>query len=217
MGKIFFSPDFGSKNERFLRTLSQSGRELIETTERILLRLSDTETPQGVVAVASCRPVDLREVTLRDCPLVVICDGTQDPGNLGTIIRTSDAAGADAVILLSGTCDPFAPKVIRATAGSIFNLPVIRAKPDIAMEWLRGKSISLFVTETDASTIIYDADLRRPVAFVFGNEARGVSRGVKEQSDVILRIPLLGRAESLNVAAACAVCLYEAVRQRTAE
>lgn len=211
--RVFFTGDFRSRNERFLRRLSKKS-ELIESTGHILSKLSDTETPQGIIAISSYRPFDLEALPLKENPLIVVCDSIQDPGNLGTLIRVSDAAGADAVIILPGTCDPFMPKVIRSTAGSIFNMPLLFSGPDLLAEWLRGKGIGLFVTDVKAKKTIFEADLRKPSAIVFGNEASGVSEDLKVKADMLLNIPILGKAESLNVATSAAICLYEAVRQR---
>lgn len=213
--RVFFTESFKSKNEKFLRQLSGKAPDLIETTDDILSRLSDTETPQGIVAIASYKPFQFHELKLKTIPLIVVADGIQDPGNLGSIIRTSDAAGADAVIILQDTCDAFMPKVIRSTAGSIFNIPIVYSNGDDLIRWLKVKQISLFVTDITASETVYEADFKRPLAFVFGNEAHGASEGIKHKATAILNIPILGRAESLNVASSAAICLYEAVRQRT--
>lgn len=212
--RLFFTGNYKTKNEEFLREVSRKGIELIETTEQILSKISDTETPQGIAAIVSYKTQTLRELQLKNVPLIVVCDGIQDPGNLGTIIRTSDAAGADAVVILPGTCDAFATKAIRSTAGSIFNLHIICSESDILLKWLREKAIALFVTDINAPKTIYDVDLRRPLAFVFGNEAGGVSENLKKKGDMLLNIPIPGGAESLNVATSAAICLYEAVRQR---
>ncbi|MEJ2695301.1 MAG: RNA methyltransferase [Candidatus Sulfobium sp.] len=147
-------------------------------------------------------------------PMVVVLDGIKDPGNLGTIIRTSDAAGAHAVVLLPGTCDPFMPKPLRASAGSVFNIPVVETEIAPLMKWMKERSIKMTVTSPDATDILYDADLTYPGAFAFGNEAHGVSRELKEEADLTVKIPIYGGAESLNVASSAAICLYEAVRQR---
>jgi len=212
--KIFFTEAYRSGHEGFLGQLPEKAAELIETTEHILSKIADTETPQGIVAEASYKRHKLHELSLQRSPLIVVCDGIQDPGNLGTIIRTADAAGADAVVFLPGTCDPFMPKAVRASAGSIFNIPVLFSEPAALMEWLRKKSISLMVSDVHASPSIYDTDMRKPLAFVFGNEAFGVSEYLKGRSDMRVSIPIPGKAESLNVATSAAICLYEAVRQR---
>ena len=214
MGKVFFTEAFQSKNEAFIMQLSKKSSQLIETSDHVLSKLADTEAPQGIVAEVSHKSRRLRELPLPESPLIVVCDGVRDPGNLGAIIRTADAAGADAVLLLPGTCDPFLPKGIRATAGSIFNLPVLFSEPAALVEWLRRKSIGLVVSDVNASVGIFDADMKKPLAFVFGNEAAGVSEYLKGESDMSVRIPMPGKAESLNVAACAAICLYEAVRQR---
>ncbi len=146
--------------------------------------------------------------------LIVVIDGVQDPGNLGAIIRTSDAAAADAVILLPGTCDAFMQKTIRSTAGSIFNIPVIHADLQALLQWLRLNEIKLAVTSLDSARTVFEERLEGPLALVFGNEAHGVSKEIRSAADLLLKIPIYGHAESLNVASAAAVCLYEAVRQR---
>jgi TrmH family RNA methyltransferase len=214
ISRVFFTENYRSKNEDFLRHVSARASELIETTEQIISRISETDSPQGIAALMSYKTRALREISLASNPLIALCDGIQDPGNLGTIIRTADAAGADAVIILPGTCDPFMPKTIRATAGSIFNLPVLFAEPEELVGWLRKRSIGLVVADAHASRTVYDADFRKPLAFVFGNEAAGVSEHLRKNSDSLVSIPIRGKAESLNVAASAAICLFEAVRQR---
>lgn len=212
--RVFFTSAYRVRNERFLRRLSKRVPDLIETTAHILSKLTETETPQGIVAVAAYRLHKLNDLSLKANPLIVVCDGIQDPGNLGTIIRTSDAAQADAVITLRRTCDVFMPKVIRATAGSIFNIPVVPSDTDEVIEWLRRENLEILVADTRASSTIYEADLSRALAFVFGNEAEGASDKLKGAADMLLKIPIHGRAESLNVASSAAICLYEAIRQR---
>jgi len=214
--KVFFADSSHSKNAGLFKQLSDTDAELMETTEHVLAHLSDTETPQGIAAIAAFKPRELGELSLSVNPLVVICDGIQDPGNLGTVIRTADAAGADAVILLPGTCDPLLPKVIRATAGSVFTIPLVFVESRVLLQWLKEKAITLFVTDVNASRSIYETDLRNPLAFALGNEAKGVNESLRREGEVFVKIPILGRAESLNVATAAAICLYEAVRQRGA-
>ena len=214
ISRVFFTDAFRTKHEGFLTQLSRRSSELIETSEHVLSKIADTETPQGIIALASYRVRALAEVSLGRNALVVVCDGIRDPGNLGTIIRTADAAGADAVVLLPGTCDPFQAKGIRATAGSIFDLPVVSSGPEAFVGWLRKKSISLIVADVHAPETLYEADMRKSVALAFGNEAAGVSEYLRLNSGRRVRIPIQGKAESLNVAASAAICLYEAVRQR---
>jgi TrmH family RNA methyltransferase len=214
--KFFFTGSAYSKHAGLFTRLSHTSAELFETTEQVLGHLCDTETPQGIAAIASFKFYDLGELSLPANPLMVICDGIQDPGNLGTIIRTADAAGADAVILFPGTCDPLMPKVVRATAGSVFTIPLVFGEAGEVLHWLKKKTITLFVTDVNASRSLYDTDLRKPLAFAFGNEAKGVNEPLRKGGGVFVKIPIRGKAESLNVATSAAVCLYEALRQRGA-
>lgn len=214
--KVFFTEAFSVRDDsqRLLAQLSGHNRDLFEVPEHILEKLSSTESPQGIVAIASYCLHTPDKLHLKGKPLIVVVDSIQDPGNLGTIIRISDAAGADAVFILPHTCDPFMSKVIRATAGSIFNIPLVYSAADKLVNWLRRQKIGLVATALDADKTIYDADLNRPIAFVFGNEAHGVSEELKNEADLQVKIPISGKAESLNVAVSAAICLYEAVRQR---
>ncbi len=214
--KVFFTRTFCKKREaqKLLRKVSKCSREIFEVTENIINKLADTETPQGIVSVVSCGTLSLDELSFQKNPLLVVIDGIQDPGNLGTIIRTSDAAGVDGIILLPGTCDAFISKTIRATAGSIFNVPIVFSDNDSLNRWFNKRNLQLIATSAEEDKSVFDADLTRPTAIILGNEAHGVSRQLKHSADLILKIPIYGRAESLNVATSAAVCLYEAVRQR---
>lgn len=213
--KLFFTEEFSAKREgqRLLRQLSKKEVQIIETSQHILSKLADTETPQGIVAVISYRTTGLDGMSFRGAPFLVVCDGIQDPGNLGTIIRASDASGADAVIILPSTCDAFMSKTIRATAGSLFNIPTIYSEPEILFDYLDSKNIALYATDVHAQVSIYESDFKSPIAIVFGNEAHGVSELLLKRARG-LKIPIVGKAESLNVAMAASICLYEVVRQR---
>jgi TrmH family RNA methyltransferase len=210
--QVLFTERFSRRRRGLIRTLEGEGAELYEVSEEIMEKLSDTETPQGIVAVSSYTPFGLDEVDFRG--VTVVSDGIQDPGNLGTIIRTSDAAGARTVVLLPGTCDAFAPKALRASAGSIFNVPVVHAGRKALIGRLRELGIRICVTAPGADTELFGSDLRGDIAFVFGNEARGAGTELREAADLTVRIPIEGRAESLNVTVSVAVCLYEALRQK---
>ena len=215
--EIFFTADFAlrGKGQKIMKALSKKPLKIHEVSENIMRKLADTGTPQGIIAVVAHTPLTLGDIPMKKNPLFTVIDGIQDPGNLGTIIRTSDAAGADGVVLLPGTCDPFSPKVIRSTAGSIFHIPVLHADPPVLGKWLRERGIRLAVTSANSGEDVFQARLLGPVALLFGNESRGVGEGLRRSADILVKIPVYGKAESLNVAAAAAICLYEAVRQRT--
>ncbi|MCL0066361.1 RNA methyltransferase [Thermodesulfovibrionales bacterium] len=214
--ECIFAEEFASKKDgqQLLRQVAKKASHLIEISKQILYKLSDTETPQGIVGVISYKPIDLGEIVFKDTSLLVVCDGIQDPGNLGTIIRVSDAAGADAIIILPDTYNVFMPKTIRVTAGSLFNIPVVYSESNALLDYLDPKGIQLYIADLQARSLIYKTDLRQPVAIAFGNEAYGVSKTLKKKAKDLIKILLISRAESLNVAIAASLCLYEAARQR---
>lgn len=212
--RVFFTEIFASKKDS-QRILDQiPGIEKVLITERILSSLTDTDMPQGISALINYTPPKLEEIKAANNPLFVLCDSIQDPGNVGTIIRGADVFGADAVITFPFTCDPLNTKAIRATAGSLFNIPVINAEQNELLSYLALKNIALYATSSKAVTSIHQIDLKQPVAIVFGNESSGVSNPLQEKAKEVFKIPISGNAESLNVAMAASVCLYEAARQR---
>jgi TrmH family RNA methyltransferase len=214
--QVFFTGDFSSSGEgqRLLKRLKETSVHLVETSQRVIEKLTDTETPQGVAAVLSLATVALDAISFKTLPLLVVCDGIRDPGNIGTIIRAADAAGADAVLLTPGTCNAFMPKAIRASAGSIFAVPVLSTGVEEILRFLEVRSIGLYAADVHAAHSLYETDFRVSAAIAFGNEAHGIGAGLLKNADVTFRIPVIGSAESLNVAMAVSISLYEAVRQR---
>lgn len=217
--EVFFTSEFIKtlQGRRVLKRLSQTESppgSLLEVPVNILAKISDTETPQGIIAVIAQPSISLGFLEVIREPLFVLCDGIGDPGNLGTIIRVADAVAANAVVVLPGSCDPYSPKAVRATAGSIFNVPVIGTVYSGLFAYLDDMGIDLIVTDVKAGKSLYSCDLKGPVAVALGNEARGVSDALTSRAVGAIRIPIPGRAESLNVAVAAAICLYEALRQR---
>ncbi|WP_279589555.1 TrmH family RNA methyltransferase [Amycolatopsis viridis] len=187
----------------------EAGVRVSPITDRAAAGLSETVTPQGIVAVCALldRPLDgLLDDTAR---LVAVLDGVADPGNAGTVIRVADAAGADAVILTGDSVDPHNGKCVRASAGSVFHLPLSRTR-DIAaaLAACRAAGLRLLAAHGYAETELGAVDAAGPTAWVFGNEAHGLAPGVLAAVDLPVRIPLYGAAESLNLATAAAVCLY---------
>ena len=215
--QVFFSLGYrrSEEGERLLLRAERAGAELIEVPDHLLKKICDAATPQGIMAMVASSATYLSALPRSENPLLAVCDAISDPGNLGTIIRIADAAGADGVILLPGCCATYAPKVVRATSGSLFHLPMIRANPEELTEFLAGRGIPLLATDLNGDISLYDADLRGPCALVVGNESRGTSPFLLERAQRRLRIPMPGKAESLNAAVATALCLFEAVRQRS--
>lgn len=190
------------------------GAQIVTVTERVLASVATTVSPQGMVGVASQKDVDM-DAALAVAGLVVVCWQVSDPGNLGTIVRTADAAGVGAVVTVGASVDPYNPKAVRASAGSLFHLPVASAvDPDALVAACRDRGVALVAVDAAGTTPHTELDLTRPTALLFGTEAHGLPSGMTATADVVARIPVVGRAESLNLAATAAVMLYEAARQR---
>ena len=170
-------------------------------------RIASTESPQPVLAVVRIPPTSIAD--LSGASLVVVGDRIADPGNLGTILRSAEAAGVDGIVLITGSVDPFNPKVVRASAGALFHVPVVA---DVALHELQALGLPLVGTSSHRGASYTDADLARPFALVMGSEAHGVDDQLP--IDEWVSIPHVGRAESLNVAMAATLVVFEAVRQR---
>lgn len=183
--------------------------------------LSDTVTPTGVVASCTTEAVlrPFSDVLAGPASLVVVCADIRDPGNAGTIIRCADAVGADAVVFAGNSVDPLNAKAIRSTVGSLFHLPLcVEVGVPEAIAALKRRGLTVLGADGAGETSLFDADplLTGPVAWVFGNEAWGLPDVVAAASDELIRIPILGAAESLNLATAASVCLYATIRARHA-
>ncbi|MBJ7338988.1 RNA methyltransferase [Mycolicibacterium sp.] len=182
-------------------------------TEKAAKSLSDTVTPVGLVAVCAMPTPNLEDVLATSPRLIAVAVETSEPGNAGTLIRLSDAMGADAVVLAGHSVDPYNGKCLRASAGSIFALPVLEV-PDTAalIDALGAAGLQVLATTLDADVSLDDADLSTPTAWLFGAEAHGLAPEIAALADARVRIPMVGSAESLNVAAAAAICLYQSSR-----
>jgi RNA methyltransferase, TrmH family len=195
----------------------QRGAQVTLVAEPVLAGMAATTTPQGLVAVMPSvrRPLAALPPSPR---LVCVLAEVRDPGNAGTVLRAADAFGADAVVTTAGSVDPESPKAVRAAAGSLFHLPVVAGVPWPPLRAaLRGRGLRLVGADPHAPRTLDQAPLDEPVALVLGNEAHGLPVEVADDLDLVVRVPLPGRAESLNLAAAAAVLLYEATRERTRE
>jgi len=196
--------------------LSAAADEFVECADEVLERMSSVETHQGAVAVVA-RP-DWREPDLLGkglSPLVVAAAGVRDPGNLGSLLRTAEAAGATGVLALAGGADPFREKAVRGSMGSVFRLPVMAGlQPQQVVEFARRHLLQLVVADGSANTDYLQTDLRRPTLLVVGAEAQGVPVELVRAADQRMRIGIAPAVESLNVAVACGVILFEARRQR---
>ena len=191
-----------------------AGVATVEVSDDVIRHLTSTVTPQGLVGVAPFVDRTLDDLSPTLGLVSVLCQ-VRDPGNAGTMLRSADAAGCDAVIFSSSSVDVYNPKTVRASAGSLFHLPIVRGAPvEDAVSALRGRGMAVYAASADGERDLFTLDLRGPSAFLFGNEAWGLDEGARSLADTTVRIPLASRTESLNLASAGAVCLFEAVRQR---
>ena len=190
-----------------------AGSRVVEVSDRVLSVIADTVTPQGTVGVVDRIDVQLDEILGSD--LVVVLDNVRDPGNAGTIVRSAAAAGAGAVVFTRGSVDPLHPKTVRASAGALFAVPIVRdADLPSAIGQLRAAGHHIVGADARSEASMYETDLTQPTTLVFGNEAWGLPQNERELVDLLVGVPMPGDAESLNVAMAASVMLFEAARQR---
>jgi RNA methyltransferase, TrmH family len=202
----------GPPDER-VEAARRAGVETIQVSEDVMSKLTSTVTPQGVVAVVRFVHVGL-EALPPEPACVAVLHSVRDPGNAGTVLRSADAAGADAVVFSATSVDVYNPKTVRASAGSLFHLPVARAPGTAqALDVLRSRGCRVYAMDAGGDADLYELDLTLPTTFLFGNEAWGLPSEVASLADAIVRVPIRGRAESLNLAAAATVCLFEWARQ----
>lgn len=198
-----------------LARIRRAGIPIEEVDERVMAKMSATESPQGILAVVGQPQFTWADVNLGPDEVLLIIDGVQDPGNLGTILRTALAAGVRTVCCTKGTVDVYNPKVLRSTMGAVFSLVVL---PDLSAEeilaFLHRHGFSLVVADVEGEPIFRQGVLKPPLALVVGNEGSGPSRLFKQEADSRVTIPMKQHVESLNAAMAAGIILYEVVRQR---
>lgn len=181
-------------------------------------KISETVNPQGILAVCHIKEFDVTNVDYSNSPFFVVLENVTDPGNMGTLIRTADAAGADVIFLSKGCVDIYNPKVIRATMGSIFHLPIYRNLNLMdLMEDFKNNNVKTLAAHLKGTSTPYKVDMTTACAVIIGNEANGLSDEISEMASDLVKIPMPGKAESMNAGIAGGILIYEAVRQRIEE
>jgi TrmH family RNA methyltransferase len=202
---------------RIMAALQAGGVETLNVSEAVFARITFGARGEGVLAVADTPDATLgrlRPRTKGGAPLVAVLEGVEKPGNLGAVLRSADGAGVSAVVVADGRTDLYNPNAIRASLGTIFTLPIAAASAEETLDWLRSQGLVLYTARVDGSIPYTRVDYRRPVAIILGSEAEGLSGIWRGDTIQAIRLPMLGRADSLNVSAAAAVLFYEALRQR---
>ena len=211
---LFYVATDDDRTMRLLEDAAMQNIKLVCVNENVMKKIADTETPQGIIAVCKIRQPKL-ETLLAGGKMLLVLDRVGDPGNIGTMLRTADAAGIGGLVLLKGCADIYAPKTVRSSMGSLFHIPVLSGVSEQEFVSAAKKAgYDLLVTCLDGADNLYKADLSGRIAFVMGNEAGGVSETLLEKADKRVYIPMAGRAESLNVAMAAGIVMFEALRRK---
>lgn len=190
------------------------GVKVTEVTRGVYEKMAYRGGTEGVMAVVKSEERRLEELELRENPLIVVVERVEKPGNLGAILRSADAAGADAVVVCDPLTDLWNPNLIRSSIGAVFTVPCVACGSEECIEFLKAHGIQILTAQLQDSELYYDTDMRRGTAIVMGTEATGLTDVWREAADAHIRIPMLGRLDSLNVSVSAAILLYEAVRQR---
>lgn len=216
LAEIYVTEEFYKREKDLTDQKSrESGTGIEVLSEEVFSYVSDTKTPQGVLCVIRQMNCDIYAVGADTPPLFLLLDNLQDPGNMGTILRTAEAAGVTGILMSSDCVDVYNPKVIRATMGSVFRVPFCYVD-DVqeAILEMKARGVNTYAAHLEGSRSYDEKDYRKPTAFFIGNEGNGLRREVAEMADSYIRIPMCGEVESLNAAVAAAVLMFEAGRQR---
>jgi len=214
--ELFICPDFflGQNEDGLVALFQAAGTAIIETTPEVFRKMAYRDRPEGLLGVAPQRHCALARLVPGNKPLLLVAEAIEKPGNLGTILRSADATAADGLILCDQCTDLFNPNVVRASTGMLFSVPVAEATSEQALQWLKSLKVAVLAATPHADCGYTDVDMTVPLAIVIGAEQYGLSRQWLDHADIQVKIPMLGKADSLNVATATTLLLYEALRQR---
>ena len=190
--------------------------KVVEVPRELYGKIAYRGGTEGMIAEVKVKERTVGELRLPENPLVVVLEGVEKPGNLGAVLRSADAAGADAVLICDPLTDLYNPNLIRASIGAVFTVPVACCTSDEAIKWLKDNNINIYTAQLQDSSWYYDTDMRGGTAIVIGTEATGLTAAWREAADAHIRIPMLGELDSLNASVSAAILLFEAVRQRNA-
>ncbi len=209
---LFYCPEFflGSNEE----SLKEKCKAALHCSKEVFAKISYRDRPDGLLGLAKQRHLTLKDLKLKENPFLLIAESIEKPGNLGTILRSCDAAGVDAVIVCDPKTDIHNPNVVRSSVGTLFTLPVIEATSADTLEFLKKHQISPLAATPHAKKVIFEIDCKVPLAIVVGTEQYGLSEQWMKRANLLVQIPMFGAADSLNVASATTILLYEVIRQR---
>ncbi|MDX2708427.1 RNA methyltransferase [Streptomyces sp. PA03-6a] len=219
--EVYVTPEAAARHEGIVAAAHAARVPVFTATDEVVAEMSDTVTPQGIIGLCRFLDTPFEEILRARPKLVAVLAHVRDPGNAGTVLRCADAAGAEAVVLTDASVDLYNPKAVRASVGSLFHLPVAVGVPmETVVDGLRGAGVRLLAAdgagERDLDAELDEATMGGPTAWIFGNEAWGLPEETRALADEVVRVPIHGRAESLNLATAAAVCLYASARAQRA-
>ena len=204
-----------SEAEAICDTIPSAVKPLvIEIPEQLYRKVAYRESTEGIIAEVEYKSLKLEDLKLPENPLVMVLESVEKPGNLGAVLRSADAAGVDAVIFCDPLTDLYNPNLIRASIGAVFTVPTVAASSEETIAFLKARGIQILTAQLQDSSLYYDVDMRRGTALVMGTEATGLTGLWRQAASAHIRIPMLGRLDSLNVSVSAAILLFEAVRQR---
>ena len=219
MATVFYCPMIAERNivengaGEWTDVVSRA-EEAIEVSSDVYEKIAYRGTTEGMIAEVYAQQMSLNDLQLADNPLVMVLESVEKPGNLGAILRSADAAGIDAVIVCDPLTDLYNPNLIRSSVGAVFSVPCVATISEECISFLKTKGIKILTAQLQDSSLYYDTDMRCPTAIVMGTESTGLTNVWREAADAHIRIPMLGRIDSLNVSVSAAILLFEAVRQR---
>ena len=215
---------FVVEGQREIEHCKACGYEIVEqyirdvnVTPQVYEKMAYRGSTEGMIAVARCKDHSLSALQLKANPLIVVLESVEKPGNLGAILRSAEAAGVDAVIVCDPLTDMYNPNLIRASIGGVFCVPTAVCSSEECIKFLKERGISILTAQLQDSYEYYDYDMRSATAIVMGTESTGLTNQWRKAADAHIRIPMLGRLDSLNVSVSAAILMYEAVRQRSVE
>ena len=222
LDSLFVSEELRVKSEEFCLVENAVANSSLLTPHSSLFTLNSSlyekvayrGSTEGIIAIVKERRLSLNDLQLGDSPLVVVLERVEKPGNLGAVLRSADAAKADAVIVCDPLTDLFNPNLIRSSIGALFTVPTVACTSEECIAFLQQRGISILTAQLQDSSLYYDTDMRRPTAIVMGTESTGLTQQWRQAATAHIRIPMLGRLDSLNVSVSAAILLFEAVRQR---
>ena len=211
---IFFCPEIIGEKDLDEIAEAAGGCSFFEIPQHLYDKVAYRGGTEGVIAELRCKEMSLDALKLKDNPLVVVLEAVEKPGNLGAVLRSADASGVDAVIVCDPLTDMYNPNLIRSSIGAIFTVPVATASSEDTIKWLKANNIKIYTAQLQDSEWYYDTDMKGGTAIVMGTEATGLTDAWRKAADAHIKIPMLGKLDSLNVSVSAAILMFEAVRQR---